>query len=283
MKIVKIEGENAYQLALRIKYEYNKKKEELGVEVLDSLLEGQDLGAGDVVEVFGPPTSGKSQLIMETICQFIMPKAYKGIDIHGKQEGVLLFDVDGRFSVVRLVQILEQKIARSLGEEMTSLDLDTSEIVIRSCLDRLFIVRCMDSISMLTSVKHARHSIISMETPVRLVAVDGLSHLRWHDRLHTQRSKKSTSSRPKGIPQICSALLSLVEEHRLLLFVTTNCLNGQAEQAKTVPYMGNEWNRSVTRRFIVRRLSSQVLACYLTGHTKLLNFEICNAGVVVRR
>eukprot|EP00803_Ostreobium_quekettii_P009461 evm.model.scf_5.19 EVM.evm.TU.scf_5.19 scf_5:236710-238649(+) len=73
------------------------------------------LRPGSAVEIAGPPGSGKTELLLQMAVSCILPKTFNGISFGG-QEGVAVFmDLDGRFDAMRLVQVLDRRLAVALG------------------------------------------------------------------------------------------------------------------------------------------------------------------------
>ncbi|KAG8078610.1 hypothetical protein GUJ93_ZPchr0007g5804 [Zizania palustris] len=70
------------------------------------------LRPGNVVEIAGPSNSGKSQLLLVAAVQCILPKEWKGVYLGGLGKAVMYLDLDCRFDVLRLAQILRNRIAK---------------------------------------------------------------------------------------------------------------------------------------------------------------------------
>ncbi|XP_066166276.1 DNA repair protein XRCC2 homolog isoform X2 [Oryza sativa Japonica Group] len=68
------------------------------------------LRPGNVVEIAGPSNSGKSQLLLTAAVQCILPKEWKGTYFGGLGKVVMYLDLDCRFDVLRLAQILRNRI-----------------------------------------------------------------------------------------------------------------------------------------------------------------------------
>lgn len=66
---------------------------------------------GQILEVAGPSGCGKTETLIQ-ICAFaILPRHFEGVLLGGRQERVLLIDLDCRFDVLRLVQVLTARLA----------------------------------------------------------------------------------------------------------------------------------------------------------------------------
>ncbi|RLN04356.1 hypothetical protein C2845_PM13G14620 [Panicum miliaceum] len=79
--------------------------------ILPPPLHRAPLRPGNVVEIAGPSNSGKSHLLLMAAVQCILPKEWEGIYIGGLGKSVMYLDLDCRFDVLRLVQILRKRIA----------------------------------------------------------------------------------------------------------------------------------------------------------------------------
>uniref|UniRef100_A0A0E0N5M1 Uncharacterized protein n=1 Tax=Oryza rufipogon TaxID=4529 RepID=A0A0E0N5M1_ORYRU len=73
------------------------------------------LRPGNVVEIAGPSNSGKSQLLLTAAVQCILPKEWKGTYFGGLGKVVMYLDLDCRFDVLRLAQVLRNRIGECCG------------------------------------------------------------------------------------------------------------------------------------------------------------------------
>ncbi|TVU36375.1 hypothetical protein EJB05_18307 [Eragrostis curvula] len=79
--------------------------------ILPPPLHRAPLRPGNVVEIAGPSNSGKSNLLLTSAVQCILPKEWEGIYFGGLGKAVMFFDLDCRFDVLRLAQMLRSRIA----------------------------------------------------------------------------------------------------------------------------------------------------------------------------
>ncbi|URD78076.1 DNA repair protein XRCC2 [Musa troglodytarum] len=73
------------------------------------------LRAGNVVEIAGPSPSAKSQVLLQAAVHCILPREWRGLRFGGLERMVIYFDLDCRFDVLRLSQILKHRIQEVLG------------------------------------------------------------------------------------------------------------------------------------------------------------------------
>ncbi|CAM6102462.1 unnamed protein product [Calypogeia fissa] len=64
----------------------------------------------NVLEIAGPPGSGKTELLLQSVVSCILPKEWEGISLGGSEKPVLYLDLDCRFDIRRLVHLLESRI-----------------------------------------------------------------------------------------------------------------------------------------------------------------------------
>lgn len=118
--------ERAYQRALN-KVRYSETAEQLfkrgntkpfptGIPIFNEELwsMGGGMRPGDVVEIFGASGTGKTEMLLSVLAQCILPPTWEGIDIGGNGVGVIFFDNDQKFSMFRLMQVIENKVRRVL-------------------------------------------------------------------------------------------------------------------------------------------------------------------------
>jgi hypothetical protein len=77
-----------------------------------------------VIEITGPTASGtlinpiiahhqaKSELLLNVIVSFILPKTAFDTDLNGEETSIVYYDNDYHFDMFRLVQLLEQRISQ---------------------------------------------------------------------------------------------------------------------------------------------------------------------------
>nr|CAD1832810.1 unnamed protein product [Ananas comosus var. bracteatus] len=74
------------------------------------------LRVGNVVEIAGASNSAKSQVLLQAAVHCILPKEWRGIHFGGLERVVAYFDLDCRFDVLRLSQILRHRIMEHFGK-----------------------------------------------------------------------------------------------------------------------------------------------------------------------
>ncbi|XP_017697182.1 DNA repair protein XRCC2 homolog isoform X2 [Phoenix dactylifera] len=138
------------------------------------------LRVGNVVEIAGPSPSAKSQILLHAAVHCILPEEWKGIRFGGLERMVMYFDLDCRFDVLRLSQILKHRIMEAYksanstywednGEyqkydatEITQMCFCDDELFL-ACMRRFLYIRCYSSFEFLAALK-AMHFHLQRES-----------------------------------------------------------------------------------------------------------------------
>nr|AGT17127.1 hypothetical protein SHCRBa_170_F15_F_60 [Saccharum hybrid cultivar R570] len=123
------------------------------------------LRPGNVVEIAGPSNSGKSHLLLMAAVQCILPKEWEGIYFGGLGRAVMYLDLDCRFDVLRLVQILRNRIAKGCrsahlrnGDPENDGTKDEFQCSLENtlfsdCMQRFLYARCCNSLEFIAALK----------------------------------------------------------------------------------------------------------------------------------
>eukprot|EP00897_Mesotaenium_endlicherianum_P007903 jgi/Mesen1/7140/ME000037S06500 len=71
------------------------------------------LTPGSVVEISGASGSAKSEVLLQMALTCILPQQHMGVLYEGLEGHVLLFDLDCRFDMLRLLQGLRRRISKA--------------------------------------------------------------------------------------------------------------------------------------------------------------------------
>ncbi|RWW01953.1 hypothetical protein GW17_00034981 [Ensete ventricosum] len=139
------------------------------------------LRVGNVVEIAGPSPSAKSQVLLQfstrdraaslgqAAVHCILPREWRGIRFGGLERMVIYFDLDCRFDVLRLSQILKHRIKEVLGstnnfghgveegsqeydDKVASMYSFDDELLL-ACMRRFLYIRCYDSYEFIAALK----------------------------------------------------------------------------------------------------------------------------------
>ena len=62
------------------------------------------------MEFFGEDGAGKTQAVLHLVSNAVLPKVWRGIELQGKEVGVIVLDTEYHFCLLRLASILENRI-----------------------------------------------------------------------------------------------------------------------------------------------------------------------------
>lgn len=158
------------------------------------------LHAGHVLEILGPSGSAKSELLLQAAVACILPRQLDGISYGGSEGVVMMLDLDCRFDMLRLINVLQLRIneARALQGPSNDMEGNSNEgdDVFTGCLKRFFYIRCYNSFDFLAALKtlHAKIRRLSENgTHPHLLMIDSINAFYWIDRA------VSSSSTPAGL------------------------------------------------------------------------------------
>ncbi|KAK1257971.1 hypothetical protein QJS04_geneDACA017284 [Acorus gramineus] len=128
------------------------------------------LRIGNVVEIVGPSPSAKSELLIQISINCILPKEWRGVCFDGLEGLVIYFDLDCRFDILRLSQLLKHHIVEAFGvfkgqtaiitaaqvSATISLSAPFVEELFLACMRRFIYVRCYNSLEFLAALKTKR-------------------------------------------------------------------------------------------------------------------------------
>ncbi|CAO1944268.1 unnamed protein product [Urochloa humidicola] len=128
--------------------------------ILPPPLHRAPLRPGNVVEIAGPSNSGKSHLLLMAAVQCILPKEWEGIYFGGLGKSVMYLDLDCRFDVLRLAQILRNRIVEGSAHLRNGKDVTKDEFqcsfentLFSDCMQRFLYVRCYNSSEFTAALK----------------------------------------------------------------------------------------------------------------------------------
>ncbi|CAL4946392.1 unnamed protein product [Urochloa decumbens] len=162
--------------------------------ILPPPLHRAPLRPGNVVEIAGPSNSGKSHLLIMAAVQCILPKEWEGIHFGGLGKPVMYLDLDCRFDVLRLAQILRNRIADGSAhlrngdfeKDVTKDEFQCSfeNTLFSDCMQRFLYVRCYNSSEFTAALKtiqsQSRSKVLGVG--IYFVMIDSIGAFYWIDR-----------------------------------------------------------------------------------------------------
>lgn len=205
----------------------------------------------DVYEFYGYEGTGKSELLLNIVCSIILPKNWIGFPLDGFDASVIFIDTDSKFSIYRLVTIMEKEISsafeRCISTGYTDATLETSvnktdwgdasesksiketsrltpsapseediENFIKVCLKRLTIIQCSSSSQILLTLHNLENTITS-DPNIVAIMIDSISAFYWLDRFS---GGDNQPAQELNMQRIVAILSKLVYTYNLVLFAT---------------------------------------------------------------
>ncbi|KAF2983671.1 hypothetical protein EK904_005599 [Melospiza melodia maxima] len=158
---------------------------------------------GDVIEFHGPEGTGKTEMLYHLLARCILAKAQGGLEVE-----VMFVDTDYHFDMLRLVTILENRLAQGTEE------------MIKQCLGRLFLVSCSSSTQLLLTL-YSLENLFCAHPSLCVLILDSLSAFYWIDR---SNGGESLTLQEMNLKKCANFLEKLVTQHHLILFATTQTL-----------------------------------------------------------
>nr|AGT17367.1 hypothetical protein SHCRBa_030_N11_R_100 [Saccharum hybrid cultivar R570] len=231
------------------------------------------LRPGNVVEIAGPSNSGKSHLLLMAAVQCILPKEWEGIYFGGLGRAVMYLDLDCRFDVLRLVQILRNRIAKGCrsahlrnGDPENDGTKDEFQCSLENtlfsdCMQRFLYARCCNSLEFIAALKtvqsQSRREVSG--AGIYFVMIDSIGAFYWIDR-GSQPARENKGRTLQSITEsVVHELRKLLQLQPALVLVTkapiygegtttANDFNRGKKELSNREYMPSIWQSFVTHR-----------------------------------
>ncbi|CAK9219763.1 unnamed protein product [Sphagnum troendelagicum] len=222
------------------------------------------LQARDVVEVAGPSGSAKSELLLQAAVTCLLPERLYG----GWEGGVLWYDLDGHFDILRLVCLLQARIHQGKALSLGGL-IEDGDNIMNACLERFLLTRCYNSFDFIAALQTTRNQVKEAQRQgrsMRLLIIDSIGAFYWLDRAASLVAGASIESSRPSIQAVTRAVVR--ELHQLsnmhgLLVLASKCsiFSPQSSDARKDTrraglqhreYMPAEWQEFVTHRLLLQ-------------------------------
>ena len=168
------------------------------------------LNRGDLIEVQGSASSGKTHLIYHFIIICLLPPMVAGREVGGWGKAAVLLDSDDTFNVQRLHRLLLARLHRLVcnasRREGAASGPAVPEILLKEtvaqCLKRLHVFRPTSSLQLAATLinlphYHAKHL---PDCEIALLAVDSISAFYWPDRFTAEQMREDIAPESKPTP-----------------------------------------------------------------------------------
>ncbi|XP_071906515.1 DNA repair protein XRCC2 homolog isoform X3 [Coffea arabica] len=196
------------------------------------------LRPGNVVEVAGPPSSGKTHILMQAAISCILPKQWKGVQFGGMERLAVFVDLDCRFDVLRFSRLLKHKLIQANSNDMKSQTQYDKELF-AECMRRFLYIRCYNSLEFLATLKTMNKQLQKQKdiqgVGVHLLVLDSIGAFYWMDRalpsLLVGGSNRKSLSLQIVMENVVQDLQKLLLVHPLLVLATKNSISGDKSTA----------------------------------------------------
>ncbi|PFH54577.1 hypothetical protein AMATHDRAFT_123916, partial [Amanita thiersii Skay4041] len=179
------------------------------------------LNFADVVEIQGPPATGKTHLLYHLLINCIIPVKYSTFHLDGWDKAAVIIDTDMTFNVQRFNILLQQRLKRKLphaNEEIIC-------AVAHAALKRLHVFRPHSSTQLAATILNMPkyHADRLKEDQLGLLAIDSISAFYWPDRYMNEQMQLAGTNAQSYTPPLCnvlSALQSLRLSHGPVIILT---------------------------------------------------------------
>lgn len=179
------------------------------------------------MELHGTEGTAKTEMLYYLITRCILPAKQGGLEAE-----VVFVDTDFHFDTLRLVTILENRLARwSAGttsescrkqstEEEEQEQEDEGDELVKACLQRLFVVHCSSSAQLLLSL-HYLEGWFSSRPALGLLVLDSISAFYWQDR---SAGGESVPQQEVNLRKCAQLLDRLRRDYGIVIFATVHAI-----------------------------------------------------------
>ncbi|KIK71163.1 hypothetical protein GYMLUDRAFT_33297 [Collybiopsis luxurians FD-317 M1] len=145
------------------------------------------LRRGDVVEIQGPPASGKTHLLYFLIIKCVIPTTYLSISLGGWDKVAVIFDTDASFDMARFERLLTSHLKVAL--EAIPVSDKVIELLVNQSLRNLHLFCPNSSVQLAATLLHlpSYHKNKLPEAEIGMVGLDSLSAFYWPDRFTSEQ------------------------------------------------------------------------------------------------
>lgn len=151
----------------------------------------------NLVEIQGPPASGKTHIIYLAIMTCVLQPQYNGVQLNGWGQAAIVLDTDVAFDIRRLQDLLRVHVERRLLLADYASPTQTSRRIVNQAFSRLHIFQPHSSTQLAATILrvpryHAETASLA-DCELGLLAVDSLSAFYWEDRFTTEQLRGGQS------------------------------------------------------------------------------------------
>ncbi|KAM9826843.1 DNA repair protein XRCC2 [Neosynchiropus ocellatus] len=222
---------------------------------------------GEVVEVYGPEGTGKTELLYHLLCRCVSPLSSGGLEVE-----VLFVDTDYSLDLLRLVHVMDHRLSSACSDSGASY-----ESVLRACLSRLLVVHCSSSSQLLLTLHYME---TSLSTRPCLLFIDSISAFYWPDRsVGSARQDKTLGS--------CAELLGrLLRDYKTKVVASCRPIRRASEHSASHDsdgaFLCRPWQQLVSRRLMCSRQEPSAAGARSGERNPVFSIRCCSATSACR-
>lgn len=238
----------------------------------------------------GQSMTGKTEILYQIVLNVVLPPVFGDLKLNGQGQSLVFIDLDYRFNMDRLEELLGYRIYEGLNELISEKPAEVQEQIFDSYLENLkdeiyekiFLVTCQTTSELLRAienigeVKEAQklQSVLKdSKYSLRLLIIDNLSAFYWQDRVIDDGRQYS---------KISSALVRTMKKHRLSTIFTSGLFHKHASgvQEKLSWDGGGIFGRYpwVTHRVLLRKDNPVQLFAGIPGRSTRVSLNDTYSG-----
>lgn len=227
-----------------------------------------------VIEITGATAcSGKTQLLYHLISISLLPLQYRDEADFGKGYAVILLDISSRFSILRLYNVIYDRVSSICSTLSFALPHAEISSLITDSLMHLHVFRPQESSSLQATLDSIPSYLlnqyplhVSANRPLGLIGINDLGAFLWQDRLDADEEShlSTTTSKEKAnsslLLQRYRGLVSSLRQIQQLFSCTIVATNwgfapttSVANHRSLRPHLPSVWNNFCTVKLIIER------------------------------
>ncbi|XP_020570915.1 DNA repair protein XRCC2 homolog isoform X2 [Phalaenopsis equestris] len=260
---------------------------------------------GNVIEITGPSPSAKTEILLQAAIHCILPKKWNGVHFGGLERVVAYIDLDCRFDVLRLAQVLKLRILSAYGPALgTNWDLcevsprnsfNGSQVdhlddeLFLSCMKRFLYIRCYNSSEFLAALKTVHLGSIGsgeeLGASLYILIIDSIGSFHWIDRACQTLTKDGSTREKLSLEKLTENVVQEINKIRdvqpLLVLASKSTIFGAAAPPNDAHRGHSEGSKNLNKHdrkmLLYREYMSPAWQLFVT-HKVFLGISVSSDG-----
>jgi len=245
---------------------------------------------GEVLEISGRSSSGKTEMIYQAVLGCVLPRIHDGIPFGGADASCVVIDLDYRFNILRFntvfVSCIKKAMSKGSYAESAFFESESYKSLRVTVFERVFVSHCQSPIDLLAAVRYVEKLVQDSKqaeefdnakaersaktiADVRLVVIDNIAAFYHMKKLNDKLSY---------FDKLTDLLNGIISSNRLSLVVSKPVLFSKSvgeiqNQLRNPEYLGRVWNKFVKYRVVLNYESGMRLGRLYVGE-KHFDFQV---------